>query len=148
MSGEEPQTDPCDECPALNLQRIVGFNGSVKNGLHLIEGTVIYKISLLACISGKLTGDKSQTPSMMFPLGASCIIESMDRNVNKQHFFRGHSNPVSAIAVSPCGKFLASGQVTHMGYKATINVYTLVDRQPYATFTLHKVSRPIFTEFA
>jgi WD40 repeat protein len=125
MSGEEPQTDPCDECPALNLQRIVGFNGSVKNGLHLIEG--------------KLTGDKSQTPSMMFPLGASCIIESMDRNVNKQHFFRGHSNPVSAIAVSPCGKFLASGQVTHMGYKATINVYTLVDRQPYATFTLHKV---------
>ena len=54
-------------------------------------------------------------------------------------FFRGHSNPVSAVAVSRCGKFLASGQVTHMGYKAAIHVYTLADHKLYATFTLHKV---------
>lgn len=123
--GGEPVTDPTEACPALCLKRIVGFNGSVKNGLHIVEG--------------KLAADQASCPSMMFPLGASCIIESLDRNNNRQHFFRGHSNPVSAIAVSPCGKFLASGQVTHMGYKAAINVYTLADRQPYATFTLHKV---------
>lgn len=77
---------------------------------------------------------------MLFPLGSSCIIETLDKSDNRQIFFRGHSNLVSAVAVSPCGKFLASGQVTHMGYKAAIHVYTLADHSLYATFTLHKVS--------
>ncbi len=55
MSGEEPQTDPCDECPALNLQRIVGFNGSVKNGLHLIEGILLYLINQLTSFNSRQT---------------------------------------------------------------------------------------------
>jgi len=117
MKGDEPE--PCLTCPPLDLKRVVGFNGHVKDGLHIVEG--------------------EKCPSMLFPLGSSCIIEKMDKSDNRQVFFRGHSNPVSAVAVSRCGKFLASGQVTHMGYKAAIHVYTLDDHKLYATFTLHKV---------
>lgn len=117
MKGEEPE--PALTCPPLDLKRVVGFNGNVKDGLHIVEG--------------------DKYPSMLFPLGSSCIIETLDKSDNRQIFFRGHSNLVSAVAVSPCGKFLASGQVTHMGYKAAIHVYTLADHSLYATFTLHKV---------
>ena len=80
-----------------------------------------------------------KTPNMLFPLGSACILENLNKSDNRQVFFRGHSNPVSAVAVSRCGKYLASGQVTHMGYKAAIHVYTLADHKLYATFTLHKV---------
>jgi len=115
----ENEQDPALTCPPLPLERILGYNGKVKNGLHVVEG--------------------EKCPSILFPLGSACIKESLNASDNKQRFFRGHSNPVSAVAVSPCGKYLASGQVTHMGYKAAIHVYTLSDHELYATFTLHKV---------
>ena len=35
----------------------------------------------------------------------------------KQHFLEGHSNMVSCLACSPSGSLLASGQITHMGFK-------------------------------
>jgi len=117
MKGDEQE--PALSCPRLDLKRIVGFNGNVKDGLHIVEG--------------------EKTPNMLFPLGSACILENLNKSDNRQVFFRGHSNPVSAVAVSRCGKYLASGQVTHMGYKAAIHVYTLADHKLYATFTLHKV---------
>ena len=37
---------------------------------------------------------------------------------NKQEFLQGHADTVSCLAISKSGKFLASGQVTHMGFAA------------------------------
>lgn len=36
MKGEEPE--PALTCPPLDLKRVVGFNGNVKDGLHIVEG--------------------------------------------------------------------------------------------------------------
>ena len=62
MKGDEPE--PCLTCPPLDLKRVVGFNGHVKDGLHIVEG--------------------EKCPSMLFPLGSSCIIEKMDKSDNRQ----------------------------------------------------------------
>jgi len=35
MKGEE---DAALTCPPLDLKRVVGFNGNVKDGLHIVEG--------------------------------------------------------------------------------------------------------------
>ena len=45
-------------------------------------------------------------------------------NTKKQEFLTGHTNNVSCLAVSKSGRYLASGQVTHMGFKVKIQSTT------------------------
>jgi hypothetical protein len=35
MKGEE---EPALSCPKLDLKRVVGFNGNVKDGFHIVDG--------------------------------------------------------------------------------------------------------------
>ena len=51
----ENEQDPALTCPPLPLERILGYNGKVKNGLHIVEG--------------------EKYPSILFPLGSACIKE-------------------------------------------------------------------------
>ena len=51
----ENEQDPALTCPPLPLERILGYNGKVKNGLHVVEG--------------------EKYPSILFPLGSACIKE-------------------------------------------------------------------------
>ena len=46
---------------------------------------------------------------------------------------------MSCLAVSKSGKYLASGQVTHMGFKADIIVWDYEKKELYCRLTLHKV---------
>ena len=52
---------------------------------------------------------------IIYSLGCNVIIQ----NINSPHVepLWGHDNAVSCIAVSHSGKYLASGQVTHSGFK-------------------------------
>lgn len=47
------------------------------------------------------------------------------KNINsgKQFFLSGHTNLISALCVSPCGKFIASGQINHLGFKVIQKQY-------------------------
>ena len=49
----ENEQDPALTCPPLPLKRILGYNGNVKNGLHVVEGDAY--------------------PSIIYPLGSACI---------------------------------------------------------------------------
>lgn len=51
----------------------------------------------------------------IYPLGNTVIVEHITSH--RQYFLTGHTNDVSCIAVSNSGKYLASGQITHMGFK-------------------------------
>ncbi|MEE6520410.1 hypothetical protein FKM82_018264, partial [Ascaphus truei] len=74
---------------------------------------------------------------LIYPLGCTVIIESL--NKRKQHFLQGHTNNVSCVAASTNGKYLASGQVTYMGFKADIFLWDYVTKEACAKLTLHKV---------
>ena len=53
----------------------------------------------------------------MYPLGCKVVIQNW--KTNKQVFLSGHTNAISAIAISPNGKYVASGQINHMGFKVS-----------------------------
>ncbi|XP_063681556.1 cilia- and flagella-associated protein 52-like [Bolinopsis microptera] len=99
----------------LELISTIGFNGSVPHGL-------------LVHPDGE---------HLIYPLGCTVVIENI--KTHEQNFLSGHTNDVSCLAVSKSGKYVASGQITHMGFKADVIVWDFEAKAPYATFTLHKV---------
>lgn len=52
---------------------------------------------------------------LIYPVGCTIVVENMASK--RQEFLAGHTNTVSCLALSHSGDFLASGQVTHMGFK-------------------------------
>lgn len=58
---------------------------------------------------------------LIYPLGCTVVIEDIT-SPHKQSFLWGHSNNVSCVAVSKSGKYVASGQYTHMGFKVSTEI--------------------------
>lgn len=94
-----------DEAPLLELETMIGFGGDVKQGLmvHPDKQFIIY------------------------PVGCTVVIE--DIGSKSQEFFNGHTNNVSCITVSRSGKYVASGQVTHPGFKADMYLWDFYERR-------------------
>jgi len=55
---------------------------------------------------------------LIYPIGCTVIVENME--TKKQDFLAGHTDTVSCITISKCGRFIASGQATYMGFKVLI----------------------------
>jgi WD40 repeat protein len=83
------------EPTALNLEAVIGFNGSVPNGLVAHPDGV----------------------HIIFPLGSTVVIKNTVKNT--QSFLQGHTASVTTLALSPDGAFLASGQETNLGFKVS-----------------------------
>lgn len=54
---------------------------------------------------------------VVYPLGCTVLIQGI--NTNEQNFLQGHGNNVSCVTISKSGVYIASGQVTFMGFKVT-----------------------------
>lgn len=100
--------------PLLESEFMIGFCGSVKSGL-------------------KVTPDGRH---MIYPVGCTVVIE--DIQSKKQDTLTGHTNNVSCIAVSKTGRYVASGQVTPMGFLADIIIWDFETKNKYCTLTLHR----------
>lgn len=85
MSAASPAVD--NSIGSLELQGVIGFNGSVPRGLVLHPG------------------DKH----LIYPLGSTIVVKHLLSN--SQHFLQndGHEHTVSCITLSKSGKYLASG---------------------------------------
>ncbi|XP_076292526.1 cilia- and flagella-associated protein 52 [Lasioglossum baleicum] len=70
-------------------------------------------------------------------MGNKVTIKSL--KTGKQSFLAGHKNIVSALCVSPQGNFLASGQVTHHGFKAMVIIWDYAKREMKSSYEMHKV---------
>ncbi|ERL88192.1 hypothetical protein D910_05580 [Dendroctonus ponderosae] len=87
-------SDLCDEdVKEMKPSAIVGFDGNTKNGfiVHPNGRHVVY------------------------PIGNKITIQ--DWIVKKQTFLVGHTNNISAVCLSATGKYVASGQINHIGFK-------------------------------
>eukprot|EP01015_Nassula_variabilis_P029619 TRINITY_DN6378_c0_g1_i5.p1 TRINITY_DN6378_c0_g1~~TRINITY_DN6378_c0_g1_i5.p1 ORF type:complete len:563 (-),score=111.82 TRINITY_DN6378_c0_g1_i5:24-1712(-) len=56
-----------------------------------------------------------------------------------QTFLRGHDNEISCLTVSPTGKYVASGQKTHMGFQAEVILWDFEERSLLYRLKMHKV---------
>jgi cilia- and flagella-associated protein 52 len=70
----------------------------------------------------------------IYSLGSTIVICN-----KKQEFLQGHTNVISCIAISKCGKYIASGQQTHMGFQADIIVWDFHSLLMIKKLSLHKV---------
>ncbi|KAI8467381.1 MAG: flagellar associated protein [Monoraphidium minutum] len=89
----------CDE--KLSLLSVVGFSGA--------EDT------LLLHPDGK---------TLIYPLGSTVVLRDKEDG-RAQEFLQGHTGRVSALALSRSGRYLASGQLTHLGFPADIIIWDL-----------------------
>lgn len=99
----------------LEVQSIIGFNGSVLGGLNIHP-------------------DKQH---LVYSIGSTLVIEELQSR--KQEFLHGHHSDIACIVISKSGRYIASGQITHMGFKADIIVWDFNTRKEFARFVLHKV---------
>ncbi|KAI9140685.1 WD40-repeat-containing domain protein [Paraphysoderma sedebokerense] len=99
----------------LQLKSIIGFGGSVPQGLISHPDGVHH----------------------IYPLGSNLVIQ--DKTTGQQTFLQGHTNLITCVAVSKSGKYVASGQVTHMGFQADIILWSFEEHKIIKRLTLHKV---------
>ncbi|KAF4080329.1 hypothetical protein AMELA_G00169070 [Ameiurus melas] len=98
----------------LQLEAVIGFNGHVFSGLQV----------------------HPDREHLIYPLGCTLIIKNL--RDWKQDFLQGHTNNVSCVSVSRSGKYIASGQVTFMGFKADVIIWDYAKRDIHARLVLHK----------
>ena len=51
----------------------------------------------------------------VYPVGCNVVIEDIE--TSEQSILTGHTNFITAVAVSKSGEYVATGQMTHMGFK-------------------------------
>ncbi|CAF4652723.1 unnamed protein product, partial [Rotaria magnacalcarata] len=115
MTTANAQPEKLDSLQKLELESTIGFEGKVPHGLKLHPDRI----------------------HMIYPLGCNLVIENLQ--TRQQEFLLGHNNNISCLTISNNGKYIASGQVTFMGFKADIIVWDYSNRDPYARLVLHKV---------
>ena len=100
----------------LPLESVIGFDGKVTGGLVLHP-------------DGR---------TLIYPLGATVVVKELG-DTFAQTFLQGHTDEVSCLTVSPDGRYLASGQLSFMGFSADIIVWDMETRKAVHRMSLHKV---------
>ena len=99
----------------LELQAVIGFKGTVVDGLIL----------------------HPDNEHLLFPLGTTIVVRHIISRT--QQFLRGHDNNISVMTVSESGKYIASGQQTHMGFQADVIIWDFEKCELLHRLKLHKV---------
>lgn len=100
----------------LDILAVIGFKGTTIDGLIL----------------------HPDNEHIIFPLGNQIVV----RNVltREQKYLRGHDNDISVITVSNNGRYLATGQKTHSGFKADIIIWDFETGTLIHRLSIHKVA--------
>lgn len=99
----------------LELLSLIGFNGNPLSSLILHPDGI----------------------HLIYPLGNN--ITAYNWSTKAQRFFEGHTNVISAVTVSKCGKYVCSGQVNYMGFRAPIIIWDFKTSKIITKYEAHKV---------
>eukprot|EP00658_Telonema_sp_P-2_P060202 TRINITY_DN4917_c0_g5_i3.p1 TRINITY_DN4917_c0_g5~~TRINITY_DN4917_c0_g5_i3.p1 ORF type:complete len:323 (-),score=64.49 TRINITY_DN4917_c0_g5_i3:100-1068(-) len=100
----------------LQLDAVIGFGGDIQSGLIF----------------------HPDGQHLLYPLGSTIVIRDLAAS-HSQRFLHGHTDDVSTVTLSPCGRYIASGQVAHMGFTAQILVWDFETGAIIHKLELHKV---------
>lgn len=103
------------EVQNLELQSLIGFDGNASDSLILHPDGV----------------------HLIYPLGTK--VTAYNWSTKTQRFFEGHTNVISALAVSRSGRYVAAGQVNYMGFKSPIIVWEFDNGRVVTKYETHKV---------
>ncbi|RZF37372.1 hypothetical protein LSTR_LSTR009723 [Laodelphax striatellus] len=103
------------EVQELEIESIIGFDGNAVNGVQVHPDGM----------------------HIVYPLGNKLVVQNL--KTKTQSFLEGHTNVISTVAMSKSGKFIASGQINHMGFKASIIVWDFEQRKDIFKSEGHKV---------
>jgi len=84
-----------EEYKPLKLKSMIGYSGNVPN-------------SFFKHPDGK---------HLVYVLGSTIVINDVTKSNSSKEFLLGHSNNISCMDISKSGKYIASSQVTHMGFQ-------------------------------
>ncbi|XP_075296976.1 cilia- and flagella-associated protein 52 isoform X1 [Opisthocomus hoazin] len=98
----------------LELRVAIGFNGHVPRGL--------------ICHPDR--------EHLVYPLGCTVVIQKLQDK--QQTFLRGHTDSITSVVLSRDGEYVASGQVTSMGFRADIILWDFQKKELLARLSLHK----------
>ncbi|VVC86611.1 unnamed protein product [Leptidea sinapis] len=99
----------------LEAYAIIGFDGSAIKGLKI----------------------HPEGEHIVYPMGNKVCIQEW--KTKKMQFLSGHTNSVSTVAISPKGTYIGSGQINHIGFKASAKVWDFKRKAIIGTHELHKV---------
>ncbi|XP_077288474.1 cilia- and flagella-associated protein 52 [Arctopsyche grandis] len=104
-----------DEIKQLEIYAMIGFNGSTYSSLkYHPDGThIVYPMGDKICIQNWIT--------------------------KKMDFLTGHSNPISALDVSPGGQYVGSGQSNKIGFKSVVILWDFETKNILAKHEYHMV---------
>ncbi|CAB0002716.1 unnamed protein product [Nesidiocoris tenuis] len=74
---------------------------------------------------------------MIYPFGMKVAVVHMDTKAHR--YLEGHTNVITTVAVSKSGRFVAAGQVNHMGFKAPVFVWDFESGEVKMSHESHKV---------
>jgi len=100
VDGGAAAVGPQAYAQSLELAGVIGFNGRVPHGLLL----------------------HPNDQHLIYPLGSTIVVRDLVHHTQTFLHKGGHDRAVSCLALSASGKWLASGQVTHMGFPAQVIV--------------------------
>ncbi|XP_047529427.1 cilia- and flagella-associated protein 52 [Vanessa atalanta] len=103
------------EVKNLEPYAIIGFDGSAIRGLKV----------------------HPNGEHIIYPMGNKVCIQEW--KTKKMYFLSGHTNSVSTVAVSPKGTFIGSGQINHIGFKASAKLWDFKNKTMLGSHELHKV---------
>lgn len=101
-----------------------------------LHNSLIYLTNTGSALKGLKVHPDSE--HIIYPMGNKVCIQEWKSK--KMYFLSGHTNNVSTIALSPKGTFIGSGQINHIGFKASAKVWDFKKKTLIGSHELHKVN--------